>query len=76
MVAREVARSAAGAGIVDAVDTAVDAAIDAGDGATAVAVNNVRDVNVTEDLGCHGADTPFAKEEAFVAIRSMLEEAL
>ena len=75
MVGREAARSAAAnADVVDAMGSARDVAMDAA--ATAVAVNNVRDVNVIVDLDGHGADTPFAKEEAFVAIRSTLEEAL
>ena len=75
MVGREVARWAAiNATVVDAMGSARDVAMDAT--ATAVAVNTVRDVNVIVDLDGHGADTPFAKEEAFVAIRSTLEEAL
>ena len=75
---RRMAASSAATGAVDAVDvavtaakgTAMDAATDiaARDVAATdeVAVNNVRDVNVTEDLGCHGhliALATFVEEE-------------
>ena len=61
---------------VDAMDTTAAGAAARGV-ATEVAINNVRDVMITQDLGCHGADTPFVEEEeVFIAIRSTVEEAL
>ena len=62
--------------VVDAMDTTVVGAAARG-AATEVAVNNVIYVMITQDLGCHGADTPFVEEvEVFIAIRSTVEEAL